>query len=313
MIIENSATGVMDRLGLGWDAIRTANPGAVLVSSQLYGDRGPWATRKGYGPSARAVAGLTWLWAHGPDAPRGVSTIHPDHLAGRLGAIGAVAGLLARARTGRGCRVDTAQFEAAAGLLGDLLLAESLDPGAARPRGNRHDEHVPWGLFRCADDGDAESWLAVTVTSDEGWAALRSVAGDGLQAPPQWDTAEGRRMARETVDAAVQAWLRDLDAAVLEARLQAAGVAAGQALHPRLQSTHPQFVARGYPCVLDQPACGALLVEGPAFTGPALGSPRCGPAPPLGGHTDEVCRRILGLDDAEIAGLRAAGALDPPG
>ncbi len=84
VLVENNATGVIDRLGLGWDEVSAINPALVMVSTQLYGDRGPWARRKGYGPSARAVGGLTWLWAHGPDAPKGIMTIHPDHLAGRL-------------------------------------------------------------------------------------------------------------------------------------------------------------------------------------------------------------------------------------
>ena len=102
VILENNATGVIDRLGLGWETVCEVNPRIVMVNTQLYGDRGPWATKKGYGPSARAIGGLTWLWAHGPDAPRGVMTIHPDHLAGRLVALGALAGLHARDRTGRG-------------------------------------------------------------------------------------------------------------------------------------------------------------------------------------------------------------------
>ena len=92
-------------------------------------------------------------------------TIHPDHLAGRLVALGAIAGLLARDRTGVGDRVDVAQFEAVSTLIGDLLLAESLEPGAAQPTGNSSTEHAPWGLFRCADDGaGSESWLALCVT-----------------------------------------------------------------------------------------------------------------------------------------------------
>ena len=85
VIVENNATGVIDRLGLGWDTVSVINPRLVVVGTQLYGDRGPWAERKGYGPSARSIGGVTWLWAHGPDQPRGVMTIHPDHLGGRLG------------------------------------------------------------------------------------------------------------------------------------------------------------------------------------------------------------------------------------
>jgi crotonobetainyl-CoA:carnitine CoA-transferase CaiB-like acyl-CoA transferase len=311
VVLENSATGVMDRLGFGWDAISAANPRAVLVSSQLYGNRGPWAWRKGYGPSARAVGGLTWLWAHGPDAPRGVMTIHPDHLAGRLGALGAVAGLLAREQTGLGCRIDTAQFEAVAALLGDLLLAESLEPGAAVPRGNRSDEHAPWGLYRGADDDGAESWLAVCVTDDAAWAALRSVAGDDLVTDPSWEHEAGRVADADRVDGAVAAWVRAHHVGPLEAALQAAGVAAGEALHPRRQAVHPHYVARGYPVAVDQPGLGPLVFEGPAFTGTRAGSPRCFPAPLPGQHTAEICRELLGLDAAAIARLVSAGALDP--
>lgn len=143
VIIENNATGVIDRLGLGWDTVTRRNPRIVMVNTQLYGDRGPWAAKKGYGPSARAIGGLTWLWAHGPDAPRGVMTIHPDHLAGRLVALGVLAGLHARERTGRGSRIDLAQFETVIALLGDLLAAESITPGAAQPV-----ETVPLRLLR---------------------------------------------------------------------------------------------------------------------------------------------------------------------
>ncbi len=312
VVIENNATGVIDRLGLGWETLHAANPRLVLVGSQLYGDRGPWAARKGYGPSARAVGGLTWLWAHGPDAPRGIQTIHPDHLAGRLCAIGALAGLRHRGRTGEGVRVDVAQFEAVSALLGDLLLAESLEPGAAQPTGNTSGVHAPWGLYRCADDAGVESWLAVCVTDDAAWRNLVSVAGDALTVDAAWTAETARRDAAVEVDRSMAAWLADADAAATEAALQSAGVAAGQVLHPRIQASHPQFVARGYPVPMDQPGSGPLVVEGPAFVGGIMGGPRCSAAPALGEHTVLVCREVLGLDDDEIAALVEAGAIDPP-
>jgi crotonobetainyl-CoA:carnitine CoA-transferase CaiB-like acyl-CoA transferase len=311
IVLENNATGVLDRLGLGWDVLHAANPRLVLVSTQLYGDRGPWAWRKGYGPSARAVGALTWLWAHGPDAPRGVMTIHPDHLAGRLGALGAVAGLLARERTGIGSRVDIAQFEAVIALLGDLLLAESLEPGTAQPVGNANATHAPWDVFRCADDGTAESWLALCVTSDAGWAAVRAIAGGRLIDEPRWSTEAGRRADRQRLHAAVGGWLRDTEAGPLERSLQAAGVAAAQLLHPRLQAAHAHLVARGFIVSVDQPGSGPLLFEGPAFVGHAMAPPRCEPAPLPGQHTARICRERLGLDDTEIERLVAVGALDP--
>ena len=292
--------------------VTAINPRIVMVNTQLYGDRGPWASKKGYGPSARAIGGLTWLWAHGPEAPRGVMTIHPDHVAGRLVALAALAGLHARERTGRGCRLDLAQFEALSSLLGDLLLAESLEKGAAQPLGNRTTRHAPWNLFRCADDdAGAERWLAVCVTDDAAWSGLCSVAPSEVDRP-QWRTEAGRLAEAELVDQAVAGWLHSGDAAQLEGQLQSAGVPAGQALFPRIQSEHPHFVGRGYPIPIDQPGAGPLLFEGPAVIGQLMGTPRCEPAPMPGQHTIEICRQLLGADDAEIARLVEQGAIDSP-
>jgi crotonobetainyl-CoA:carnitine CoA-transferase CaiB-like acyl-CoA transferase len=238
-------------------------------------------------------------------------TIHPDHLAGRLVALGALAGLFARERTGRGCRIDIAQFEAVIALLGDLYLAESLEPGAALPAGNRSSQHAPWGVYRCADDDHgSETWLALSVPNDEAWTALCTVAPDLDR--PGWATQADRLGDVVALDAAVAEWLATADGARVEADLQAAGVPAGRALHARLQAEHPHFVARGYPVPVDQPNCGSLIVEGPAFTAPLMGAPRCDPAPMIGEHTVEVLRELLGADDAEIDRLVATRAIDPP-
>jgi len=310
VVLENNATGVLGRLGLGWDVLRVANPRLILVSSQLYGDRGPWAARKGYGPSARAVGSLTWLWAHDDRSPRGVMTIHPDHFAGRLGALGALSALHARARTGIGCRIDVAQFEAVAGLLGDLLLAESLEAGAAQPVGNTSCDHAPWGLYRCRDDDAQETWLALCVTTDGAWQALRSLTGDALPDHTDWRTTEGRLDSRAEIDSRLGAWLRAADPVAMETACQLAGIAAAQVLHPRLQVDHPHLRARGFAVPVDQPGSGPLLFEGPAFTGTSARSPRCGPAPLPGQHSRELCRELLGLDDRAIDQLVARGALD---
>ena len=311
VLVENNATGVMDKLGLGWEHLHALNPRLVKVGTQLYGDRGPWADRKGYGPSARAVGGLTWLWAHGPDAPRGVMTIHPDHLAGRLVALGALAGLLARERTGEGVRIDLAQCETVSMLLGDILAAEHATPGSAQPRGNTDATHAPWGLYRAADDDGSESWLAVTVTDDEDWTALVAVAPSTLDRT-EWTSEANRIRARAEIDEVLTRWIRETDAAELEVRLQNVGVAASRALHPRLHASHPHFVARGFVIEVDQPGSGPLVFEGPCFDAPALGTPRNGPAPLPGEHTVAVLHDLLGLDDGAIADLVAAGAIEPP-
>ena len=189
------------------------------------------------------------------------------------------------------------------------MLHESLSPGAAQPTGNRSPVHAPWGVYRCADDG-GESWLAVCVPDDATWRAFAGMAP--VLDRPQWAAQADRWADRDALDHAVSEWLRPLDAAALESDLQAAGVPAGRAMHPRLQAEHPHFVARGFPVEIDQPGCGTLLLEGPAWTGTRMGSPRCTPAPMLGEHTAEVLAELLGTDDAELAHLVETGAIEPP-
>lgn len=310
VLVENNATGVLDRLGIGWDRLHAANPSLVLVDTQLYGDRGPWAQRKGYGPIARAAGGLTWFWAHGPDAPRGVMSIHPDHLGGRLVAIAALAGLESVDRDGVGHRIDIAQFEAVCGLLAEMLASESLVPGSAVPHGNVHPDHAPWGLHRCADDDGAESWLAVCVRDDDDWRALTTIAADAITPRPEWATVAGRLADRGEIDAAIGAWLANRSAAETEVALQEAGVPAGRALHPAILVDHPLYVGREFCVEVDQPDYGPLLLEGPAFASAGMGPALVGPAPSPAQHTVEIARDLLGLDPAEIVALQGIGVLD---
>ena len=195
VVVENRGTGALDRLGIGWEALHAVNPRLVMISSQLMGDHGAWANWKGYGPITRAVGGIAWLWNHPEDAddPQGVTTIHPDHQAGRWMALLAAALLLRRARTGLGGHADVAQVEVIVGQLGDLLAAESVTPGSVRPTGNQGPD-APWGVFRCADRPAGESptpaaaqdWVAVSVRDDADWRRLAAVvdaARDGRPRP----------------------------------------------------------------------------------------------------------------------------------
>jgi len=310
VVVENNATGVLARLGLGWEVLRARNPRLVLVGTQLYGDRGPWAAKKGYGPSARAIAGLTWLWAHGPESPRGVMTIHPDHLAGRLVAIGALAGLRTVRRTGTGRRIDLAQFEAVLLFLAEQYLHESLESGAARPVGNVDPRHAPWGVYRTRDDDGVESWVAVCIGDDTEWEALATAWPEHL-ADPKWSTEAQRVADRAAIDTAMARWAADLDATEVAARLQAMGIPAAPLLHPRTIVEHPQYLHRGWPAAVEQPGSGPLLLEGPALEGSVMGRPTTTAAPPLGADTTAIARDLLGLDEGRIAGLRAAGVLGP--
>src|SRR5262245_50148550 len=191
VIIENSATGTMDDMGIGWKTIQQLNLRAILVSSQLMGSRGPWASWIGYGPSTQPVGGLVHLWNYDDqDAPAGSAAIFPDHLVGRICAFAAMAALLRRERTGRGSLVEAAQIEAVTGMLGELLLAAGLAPGSVGPRGNKNERGAPWGVFPCEG---TQQWCAITVRDDADWKNLRAAMGEPAWArAAAYDSAQGR-------------------------------------------------------------------------------------------------------------------------
>jgi crotonobetainyl-CoA:carnitine CoA-transferase CaiB-like acyl-CoA transferase len=325
VVIENRSTGALDRLGVGWTALSAVNPRLVMVSSQLMGDRGAWASWKGYGPITRAVSGLAWLWNHPEDVddPQGVTTIHPDHAAGRWMAVAVGALLLRRARTGLGGHADVAQVEVIVGQLGDVLAAESVSPGSTVPVGNRGPD-APWGVYPCAPldvDGGAEGsvtedWVAISVRGDADWAALVAALRDPGAGHPAWvddpafATTAGRLAARDELDAHLAAWTAGRPADAVAELLQAAGVPAARLLHPRVFADDPQLRARGALLALDQPGIGPIVVEGPAWRGPSLGSPIITPAPFPGEHSREVVAEWLGLDADAVDALVASGALE---
>ena len=312
VFIENNGTGTMDRLGLGVEELRALNPRLVYFSSQSLGSYGPWKDWIGYGPNTHPVSGLQYLWNYPEDAdsPAGSTTVHPDHLVGRIGMVASVAGLIARERTGKGGHFDAAQFETPIGLMADLLAQESLAPGSVKPTGNASTRGAPWSCYRC--EGEDE-WCVVNVRSDAEWQQLRKVMGDPeWSSDPALDSTEGRLAATALLDEKLGEWTADRSPRVVMETLQAVGVPAGIVEHPEHHMSDPQLTHRGYQKLVNQPDYEAILVEGPPFLGSDLPEVIVDPAPMLGEHTREVARELLGLSDAEIAGLMDEGVLEDP-
>ena len=304
--IENGSTGVMDQLGLGYRDLSAANPDVVMVSSQLMGSSGPWSDWKGYGPNTQVTGGMTHLWDYPDvDRPSGSQSIFPDHFAGRMGALAAVAGVLGRRRgvMARGCHAEVCQVEQTVGVMGDLLARESLQAGSVQPQGNRRDRGAPWGFFPCEGD---DQWVAICCRTDAEWDALVALIGVD---DPTLATLPARREREDEIEAAVTAWTRTLSKhAVTEACL-AAGVPAGPMLTSGEQLQDPHLAARGYLVELDQPPIGVMTFEGPAFTATGMADADIRPAPGLGEHTREIVAE-LGLDGTAIDDLIASDVLE---
>lgn len=278
VVIENSSTGAMASVGLGWQQLRSLNPRLVMLSSQLLGSTGPRASWRGYGPSVQAYGGLMHLWAF-PDGEGwpGSPSNYPDLLVGHLLAALGLAALHQRERTGAGTHVELAQAEFVACTLGDLLMAESIAPDTVGPDGNGDERGSVWGAFRCTGANEDEEW--VVVCSPHAIPDLE-----------QWCTEAGPHE--------------------VAARCRAAGIPAAPMAYPPDLLKDPHLLARGFLVPLEQPDIGRLVLDNQSYLATDMPLPEQRPAPKLGEHTRAICLVELGLSEREVEELFASRVLE---
>jgi crotonobetainyl-CoA:carnitine CoA-transferase CaiB-like acyl-CoA transferase len=299
----------MSAMGVGYEHLSKTNPNLVMASSQLLGNHGAWADWIGYGPSTQPIGGLAFLWDYPEEGlPAGSTSIFPDHLAGRLLSISALAGLIRRERTGKGAHTSVAQAEAVAQIIGDQMMKAGLNPGSVQPTGNRRERGAPWGVYTCAG---TDQWVAITVRSDDDWRGLVGALGT-----PEWAedealaTASGRHAAHDMIDEKLTAWTGGMSKRIATATLQMFGVPSAPMYTTGDQLSDPHYQARGYGRWLDQQGLGWMAFEGPAFHTTGMEDIQFFQAPLIGEHTRAIARDLIGLEDDAVQKYIDEGVLE---
>jgi crotonobetainyl-CoA:carnitine CoA-transferase CaiB-like acyl-CoA transferase len=311
VVLSNFKPGTLASLGLGYDVLSQVNPGIIMMDSSALGNTGPQSRSLGYGPLVRAATGLSWLWSY-PDVPGSFSdgvTIYPDHLAGRVAAVGVMSLLLRRARTGRGGEVSVSQAEIFLNGNAEHYLRESLQPGSFVPRGNASEFQCPDNVYPCAGE---DEWCVVSTRDDADWQRLLIAIGRAdLLDNAALATTAGRLARRAEVDALVAEFTRRHSPREVTQRLQGVGVPAGFMQRLSEYRGDPHFSARGFIRTLTHPGLANPL---PTENGPVLSrtmpEPELRPAPYQGEHTREVAAQLLGLSSDDIQALIASGDLE---
>jgi crotonobetainyl-CoA:carnitine CoA-transferase CaiB-like acyl-CoA transferase len=295
VLIENFATGVMERLGLGAEALRVLNPELIYVSASGLGRTGPEAHAIAYGTLLQCYAGFAGLNRH-PDVPPRIGFAWLDPMCGLMLAFIVAAGLWHWRQTDGVARVDFSMIEAMLWTMAEPLLSMQLS-GPPQPQRNRSDRCVPHGAYRCAGEDD---WVSIAVTSEEQWGrlcaivpALSSMAGIGFR---------GRLERRAAIDDALAGWLRPRVAKAVAAELLRAGIPAA-ALATSFDLVNSNHLReRGF---WEPHGAGVL----PGMPWRASFGRTSGAAPGLGDDTETVLREVLDLSPDAIAALRRSGAL----
>jgi crotonobetainyl-CoA:carnitine CoA-transferase CaiB-like acyl-CoA transferase len=302
IVVENMRPGALDRLGLGYEALKAVRSDIILTSMSMYGADGPLAYQTGYAPCFVALSGLSSLVGYEGQAPSGMNIRYSDSSFGAAAAFASLMALRHRETTGEGQFVDVSAVEVLTSLIGDTVMDFGLNGRVAACDGNRHADMAPHGLYRCAGD----DWVAIAARSDAQWQAL--AASIGIGDDPRFRTLAERKVSEAALDEIVSAWTCGRDATALAAELQAMGVAAAKSANSIDLIGDGHLWGRDFYRYVNDQDGEARPVLGPSWRmSEAAEITRV--APRLGEHNAYVLGEIMGLAVEEQERLSATGAL----
>lgn len=307
VIVENQASGVMNKLGLGYEAVRKARPDIVMLSMSAFGTGNDWSDTRAYGSTLEQGAGVPSFMGFPQDPPTMAHLAFGDPVGGLFGCAAALTALIARRHDGQGQYVNLSMVEAMLQFTTPSLLAHQLDPEGARRRGNRHPAMAPHGIYRAAG---SDAWLAVAIDGDQAFLRLAELLGrSDWAADASLRTLKGRRQREDEIDDAIAEWTRNLDPVQAAARLQALGIAAAPVAHAEDLACNAHLVQADFFIDLDREISGPQRQAGVSIMrdGARLGARR--PAPLLGEHTWEVLSERAGLSRARYEELLEQGVI----
>lgn len=308
VLVENYRTGVMDRLGLGYEQLTEINPKLVYAALRGFGDprsgKSPYAEWPAYDPVAQAMGGIMGITGSEPGGPP--TKVGPgvgDLIPAMFLAYGIAAACWRAQRCGRGQFVDVAMVDAILALCERPVFQHSATGQTPGPEGNGHPLLCPFGLFPARD-----GHVSLGVPNDRFWVPLVARMGrPELAADVRYASNEARVKNRHEVDAIVSGWTARHTKAELSALL-GGEIPFGPVLNAADIFADPHFRERRMLVEVEQPGASRPLTvtNTPIRMSETPGGVQRR-APMVGEHTDELLA-TFGFAHHEIASLRKANA-----
>jgi crotonobetainyl-CoA:carnitine CoA-transferase CaiB-like acyl-CoA transferase len=306
VMIENYRPGTMRAMGFSHERLRELNPRLVVTSLSGFGQTGPLKGRAGFDCIAQAVSGL--MSRNGPvDAgPQVAGLFVADHLAGVYGALGTVMALYQRERTGEGQVVDVALLDALFASLGPALTQYLMLGELAPKTGNRDPFSAPASVFVTKDDREVYIHAATAPL----FARLCDVMQrQELLSDPRFIDEAARMANVDDIEDVVGGWVATRTASAVEAECDGAGIPCAIVADFSEVASNPQLDERRMITQVEHPELGSLTLPGIVLKLSDVPDVIRRPPPRVGEHNHEVYTTVLGMSDAELASLSAAGVI----
>ncbi len=224
VIMENFRPGVMDKLGLGYEALSKDNPRLIYASISGFGTYGPYSSLPGYDATAQAISGIMYLTGQADEAPSRVGSSIGDTVAGINCVTAILAALYCRERTGEGQMVETSLVDSLISLSASDYIRYFVSGEVPKRMGNNYKSWAPYGTYKAKDE-----YYTIGVGTEKHFCLLAALIGHGeLIDDERFDSHAHRVEHRAELDSYINKWAADKTAAECCALLTAAGIPCGQ-------------------------------------------------------------------------------------
>lgn len=306
VVIQNFKHGGVNKFGLDYDTLRRDNPGLVYCSITGYDSSGEEACRPGYDLVIQGESGLMALNGEATQPPLKMGVAVVDLFTGMYSAQAVLAALYQRNQTGEGSHVEMALFDCGV-MITSYYGLEALILGEDPPRwGNAHPSIIPYGVYDTADGR-----LVITVGNNTQYQRFcqHVIERPDLAEDERFKTNVSRGLHREILVPQIVGELKTRKRADLKARLQQVGIPCGDVLGLHEALTSPRATAAGLVSTHPHAEAGQQQVLAPPYRIDGQRLPVRQAPPALGEATAEVLQTLLGMDQAQIDGLRSRGVL----
>lgn len=307
VLIENFRPGVMKRLGLDHETLRQVNPGLIYCSISAFGQQGPYREKAGFDPLIQAMTGMMSVTGFPETGPVRTGIAVCDILGGLNAAVGILAALHHRQRTGLGQYLDIALADGAISAMSSVNQAYLTDGVVQGLLGNSYGTGAPGGVYEASDGA-----FMYAGANDTAWRRVCDMVGHPEYADdPRMKDRNTRRENRAAVDAVINQWTRQRTVGENIQALEEKKLAAGPILTVEQVYRDPHFGRQGARPMfqeMEHPALGKVEYTGPAVRMSETPLELTRPSPVLGEHNREILAE-LGYELSEIKEMEQQGMI----
>jgi len=308
VLLENFRSSTMESLGFGWPEIQRLNPRMVYASISGFGHNTlpAYAAKPAYDMVVQAYSGLMSITGPEGGQPCRVGASIGDIVAGHQAAIGVLAALFHRQKTGRGQHYDGSMVDGLFSVLEDAVVRYTASGRIPAPLGTAHPSITPFQAFPTRD-----SWIAIAIGSQKLWLQFCRVLGfPELAEDPRFAGNPQRNQNRQELAAIITVKTREKTTGEWSAIFDATNLPYSPVNNIKQICEDAHIRASGMLVALDQPGIGKVSIAGSPLHLSETPGAVYAPAPRLGEHTEEVLSGLLKLTEPEIRALRGEGVIN---